>query len=321
MMHKMLPLLEKTDFPAIRRTTLNTLQVNLGYKCNQACYHCHVNSSPRRKEMMDKETIDLVLSFLRDSQAKSLDMTGGAPEMNHHFKHLVREARAMGVQVIDRCNLTILEEPGYEDMAQFLAAQKVDIVASLPCYLEDNVDEQRGDGVFQASLGGLKQLNDLGYGKEGTGLSLNLVYNPVGAFLPPSQTELESTYKKELKSRYDIDFNNLFTITNMPIARFGSTLVEQGELEHYMNLLKDSYNASSLKEVMCRDTISISYQGYVYDCDFNQMLNIPFGAGHAQLTHLSDINASSLANQNISIANHCYGCTAGQGSSCGGALA
>lgn len=321
MMHKMLPLLEKTDFPAIRRTQLNTLQVNLGYKCNQACYHCHVNSSPRRKEMMDLETIDLVLDFLQRSGAQTIDMTGGAPEMNKHFKHLVSHASEMGVQVIDRCNLTILEEPGYEDMAAFLAQHKVDIVASLPCYLEDNVDEQRGDGVFQASLAGLKQLNDLGYGKAESGLSLNLVYNPVGAFLPPSQMELEATYKKELKSRYDIEFNSLFTITNMPIARFGSTLVEQGELEHYMNLLKDNYNANSLKDVMCRNTISVSYQGYVFDCDFNQMLAIPFGASDKQRVHLSELNSEELAGKPISIANHCYGCTAGQGSSCGGALA
>ena len=321
MMHKMLPLLEKTDFPAIHRSQLSTLQVNLGYKCNQACYHCHVNSSPRRKEMMDRETIDLVLNFLQHSSAQTIDMTGGAPEMNENFKYLVSRASQLGVQIIDRCNLTILEEPGYEDMALFLAQHKVDIVASLPCYLEDNVDEQRGDGVFQASLAGLKQLNELGYGKVGTGLSLNLVYNPVGAFLPPSQRDLEKTYKKELKSRYGIEFNNLFTITNMPIARFGSTLVAQGELEQYMNLLKDNYNTSSLKEVMCRNTISVSYQGYVYDCDFNQMLNIPFGAGDKHLTHLSDINVAELNNKSISIANHCYGCTAGQGSSCGGALA
>lgn len=320
MMHKMLPLLEKTDFPAIRRSQLQTLQVNLGYKCNQSCYHCHVNSSPRRKEMMDKPTIDLVLEFLQHSGAQTIDMTGGAPEMNTHFKYLVSRASKMGVQVIDRCNLTILEEPGYEDMAGFLAENKVDIVASLPCYLEDNVDEQRGDGVFQASLAGLKQLNDLGYGQSNSGLTLNLVYNPVGAFLPPDQAGLESTYKTQLKSRYDIEFNNLYTITNMPIARFGSTLVEKGELGHYMNLLKDNYNPSSLPEVMCRSTISVSYQGYVYDCDFNQMLNIPFGAGDSQLTHLSDIHAAHLNNKNISIADHCYGCTAGQGSSCGGAL-
>ncbi|PIE36387.1 MAG: radical SAM protein [Gammaproteobacteria bacterium] len=320
-MHKMLPRLLATDFPAIRRAPLQTLQVNLGYKCNQACYHCHVNASPRRREMMDADTIEHVLAFLRRSGAQSLDLTGGAPEMNPHFKHLVSAARALGVQVTDRCNLTILEEPGYADMAAFLAAQRVDVVASLPCYLEDNVDEQRGDGVFQASLSGLRQLNALGYGQAGSGLSLNLVYNPVGAFLPPAQAELERSYKTELHARYGIHFNHLYTITNMPIARFGSTLVEKGELTSYMNLLKDNYNPASLKEVMCRSTLSIDYQGYVYDCDFNQMLAIPLGASDQQRTHLSELHATELNGQPIAIADHCYGCTAGQGSSCGGALA
>lgn len=320
MMHKMLPLLAETNFPSIRRTQLNTLQVNLGYKCNQACYHCHVNASPRRKEMMDKTTVDIVLAYLKHSGANTLDLTGGAPEMNEHFRYLVSAASEMNVQVIDRCNLTILAEKGYEDMAVFLAAHKVNIVASLPCYLEDNVDEQRGDGVFQASLNGLRQLNKLGYGKAASGLNLNLVYNPVGAFLPPAQDSLEQTYKTELKARYGIVFNNLYTITNMPIARFGSTLVEKGELEQYMNLLKDNYNADSLKEVMCRSTLSVSYDGYVYDCDFNQMLHIPFGASDKQRTHLSNLMEQDISGQPIAIADHCYGCTAGQGSSCGGAL-
>lgn len=321
MMHKMMPLLAESDFPTIKRGILNTLQANLGYKCNQACYHCHVNASPRRKEMMDKATIDMILALCENDAIHTLDMTGGAPEMNPHFKYLVSEASQRNIKVIDRCNLTILSEPGYEDMAEFLAEHQVDIVASLPCYLEDNVDEQRGDGVFQASLAGLRQLNVLGYGQADSGLTLNLVYNPVGAFLPPAQESLQATYKTELDARYGIQFNQLFTITNMPIARFGSTLVEKGDFETYMTLLKDNYNSASLKEVMCRSTVSIDYDGYIYDCDFNQMLAIPFGAGHKQRTHISELNADTLEGGAIAIADHCYGCTAGQGSSCGGALA
>lgn len=321
MMHKMLPLLEQTDFPRLKRSQLSTLQVNLGYKCNQACHHCHVNASPRRKEMMDEDTINAVIEFLGKQYIETLDLTGGAPEMNPHFKRLVEAAREQGVKVIDRCNLTILSEPGYEKLASFLASQQVEIVASLPCYLEDNVDSQRGDGVFQASLQGLRQLNSLGYGQTDSGLVLNLVYNPTGPFLPPSQAELEATYKLELQERYGIVFNQLFTITNMPIARFGSTLVEKGQLQDYMALLKSNYNADSTRAVMCRNTLSIDYLGYTYDCDFNQMLSIPLGAGDKQRTHISELLDSKLEGDDIAIADHCYGCTAGQGSSCGGALA
>jgi len=318
-MHAMLPLLKATDFPSLKRNSVSTLQMNLGYTCNQACFHCHVNASPKRKEQMDRETIDTVLEYIRNSQVNTLDLTGGAPEMNVDFKYLITEARKLGTHVIDRCNLTILNEPGYEDMAQFLADNQVEVVASLPCYLEDNVDSQRGDGVFQSSLKGLKQLNDLGYGKENSGLTLTLVYNPIGANLPPNQEALESEYKKELKARYNVDFNQLFTITNMPIQRFGSTLVSKGEFDGYMQLLRDSYKPENVKGVMCRDLVSVDYQGYLYDCDFNQMLDMPIRPS-VKPAHIKDLLTTDIKGHDIMIADHCYGCTAGQGSSCGGAL-
>lgn len=320
MMHAMLPRLETTDFPSITRGALETLQVNLGYKCNLHCHHCHVNASPRRKEAMDEEIMDDILCFIKKQSIRTLDLTGGAPEMNPHFESLVKQSRALGVKVIDRCNLTILNEPGYEHMAQFLADEQVEVVASLPCYLEDNVDQQRGDGVFQSSIIALKKLNQLGYGKADSGLSLNLVYNPISAILPPGQMELENAYKEQLAERFGIVFNHLFTITNMPIARFGSQLVEKGEFEHYMMLLKNSYNPSSLDSVMCRSTLSVDYQGNVYDCDFNQMLSIPLGMGKTFRTHIKELINEDTQGKIISIADHCYGCTAGQGSSCGGAL-
>ncbi|MGI9304494.1 MAG: arsenosugar biosynthesis radical SAM (seleno)protein ArsS [Gammaproteobacteria bacterium] len=320
-MHKMLPLLKATDFPEIRRSRLEILQVNLGYKCNQACLHCHVNASPKRKELMDAKTIGLVLEFLERSTASTLDVTGGAPEMNPYFRKLVREARASGATVIDRCNLTILEEPGYEDLADFLARHQIAITASLPCYLEENVDTQRGEGVFGASIRALKRLNALGYGRAGGGLTLNLVYNPLGPSLPPSQTELEARYKRELRERYDIVFDNLLTLTNMPIARFGSTLVSKGQFDSYMSLLRSAHRQQNVGGVMCRSTVSVDYRGYVYDCDFNQMLGIPLNTGNKPRTHLSELLGHDLTDNPIMIADHCWGCTAGQGSSCGGALA
>lgn len=319
-MHATLPLLKTTNFPAINRSKLTTLQVNLGYKCNQTCLHCHVNAGPKRTEAMDKKTIGILLDFIERQNIKTLDLTGGAPELNQHFLYLVSSARKLGVKVIDRCNLTILEEPGQNDLAQFLADHQVEIVASLPCYLEENVDGQRGKGVFQSSMNGLKKLNQLGYGKDASGLTLNLVYNPTGAYLPPPQEQLEKDYKKELKQRFDIDFNHLFSITNMPIARFGSTLISKGEFGTYMNLLHDAYSENNLETVMCKDLISIDWQGYVYDCDFNQMLNLPLINQGKPKQHLSDLLDSDLENNPIVIADHCYGCTAGQGSSCSGAL-
>ncbi len=312
-------LLLNTNFPAIKRAQLETLQVNLGYLCNQQCLHCHVDASPRRKEIMSQETISDVLVFLQKKNIKTLDLTGGAPEMNPEFCSLVTQARDMGVHVIDRCNLTILLEKGYEKMAAFLADNKVEVVASLPCYLEQNVDAQRGKGVFEQSIKGMELLNEQGYGVDEK-LQLNLVYNPQGIDLPPAQDQLELDYKKQLKQRYGILFNKLYTITNMPIKRFGSTLLSRGLFEEYMQLLKDSYNKDSLSSVMCRTALSVDWQGYVYDCDFNQMLELPAGIS-SDKKHLNDLLQSELTGEDIAIMDHCYGCTAGQGSSCGGALA
>jgi len=319
-MHATLPLLEHTDFPPLYRARLDTVQVNLGYLCNQSCLHCHVNAGPRRKEIMDAATVQVVLDYLSAGNIQTLDLTGGAPEMNSNFRHLVRGARRLGVRVIDRCNLTILEHEGYEDMAEFLAAQQVEVVASLPCYLSDNVDAQRGKGTFDTSIRALRRLNERGYGIEGSGLTLTLVYNPQGANLPPSQMELEAAYKRELRIRYGIEFNRLFTITNMPIQRFGSTLISRGEFASYMQLLKEAYSEENLPGVMCRNLISVDWQGYVYDCDFNQMLGLPMHGKDGVRTHLGDLMHRDIMGQSIVVKDHCYGCTAGQGSSCGGAL-
>ena len=319
-MHQTLHLMKSRGFPHLRRKALETLQVNLGYKCNQSCFHCHVNASPDRKEMMSLETIDEVIAFMRASKVKVLDLTGGAPEMNEHFRRLVRAARAQDVRVIDRCNLTILGEPGYEDMAAFLAEQQVEVSASLPCYSQENVDKQRGEGVFEKSIEGLKKLNALGYGVPGSPLILNLVFNPQGPNLPPAQEQLEADYHRLLKENFGIVFNRLFTITNMPIQRFGSTLISKGQFEGYMDLLVASFQAHNLDSVMCRSLLSVDYLGYVYDCDFNQMLGLPLQHAGRFKTHLRDLMATDLLGNPIVVKDHCYGCTAGQGSSCGGAL-
>jgi len=316
--HATLPLLQDSDFPQILREQLTTLQVNLGYLCNQQCLHCHVNAGPNRKELMQLQTIDQVLDFLRHSGASTLDLTGGAPELNPHFRYMVEQASAAGCKVIDRCNLTVLNEPGQEDLADFLAAHEVEVTASLPCYLQENVDAQRGKGVFDSSIRALQALNDRGYGKSASNRVLNLVYNPQGAVLPPPQCSLETDYKKLLKQKYNIDFNNLFTITNMPIKRFGSTLVSHGEFDNYMQLLKQNSSEENLQSVMCKSLISIDWQGYVYDCDFNQMLELPLS--DSERVHISDVNNVQLEGINIAVADHCYACIAGQGSSCGGAL-
>ncbi|MGR9036854.1 MAG: arsenosugar biosynthesis radical SAM (seleno)protein ArsS [Gammaproteobacteria bacterium] len=321
-MHNTLHYLEKkqTDFPAITRNALEILQVNLGYVCNLSCTHCHVNAGPKRTESMDKATVDLVLDFIGRKAIHTLDLTGGAPEMNPHFYYLVERARAMDVTVIDRCNLVILEEPGYEGLAGFLARNKVEVTASLPCYLEDNVDKQRGKGTFGASLSALKKLNALGYGKADSDLRLNLVFNPQGASLPPEQRSLEEAYKAFLKEHYGIVFNRLYAMTNLPIQRFGSMLISKGQFNGYLQLLKDHYRPENLPGVMCRNTLSVDWQGVVYDCDFNQMLQLPLGANPNSKTHLSDLIGRSLIGSPITVRQHCYGCTAGQGSSCGGAL-
>ncbi len=319
-MHPTLPLLAATDFPAIRRQRLQTLQVNLGYKCNQSCLHCHVNAGPNRTEMMDADTAALVLQVAQRRGITTLDLTGGAPELSPHFRGLVRDARALGIKVIDRCNLTILSEPGQETLAAFLAEQGVEVVASLPCYSVANVDRQRGDGVFDRSIAGLRALNALGYGQPGSGLVLNLVYNPQGAVLPPPQGPLQADYKRELAAHFDIVFNQLFALTNMPIQRFGSTLVSKGTFGSYLQLLKGAYQPQNLATVMCRDMLSVDWQGDLYDCDFNQMLGLPARVGSTARPHLRVLLQEDAAGSAIRVAEHCYGCTAGQGSSCGGAL-
>ncbi|MGB1556241.1 MAG: arsenosugar biosynthesis radical SAM (seleno)protein ArsS [Oceanococcaceae bacterium] len=319
-MRQTLALLEDIPFPALRRRKPTTLQVNLGYLCNQACLHCHVNAGPTRKELMDADTVALLLEVIDGLHIQTLDVTGGAPEMNPHFRDLISAARSRGVHCMDRCNLTILEQPGYEWAAGFLAEQQVEVVASLPCYLEDNVDAQRGNGVFRASLAGLQKLNALGYGQPGSGLQLSLVYNPQGPSLPPPQESLEADYRQHLQQNYGVVFNQLFTLANMPIQRFGSTLVSRGQFGDYMQLLRQAHRPENLDGVMCRDLLSVDYQGYVYDCDFNQMLGLPLGAGASGKTHLREVLQLALEESPIRVAGHCYGCTAGQGSSCGGAL-
>lgn len=320
-MHATLPRLEVSDFPAIRRNRLDTLQVNLGYKCNQSCLHCHVNAGPTRTEAMSRETIFDVIAFLKSAGIKTLDITGGAPELNPHFRLLVKAARDIGVRVIDRCNLTILYEPGQEDLADFLHDNGVDIVASLPCYLEENVDRQRGKGVFDASIRALQLLNEKGYGKAGSPLKLSLVYNPQGAVLPPAQGPLENDYRKHLGEHFGIAFTELYVLTNMPIQRFGSTLISKGNFEHYMDVLKNAYQPQNLDSLMCRSLLSVDWRGFVYDCDFNQMLGLPLAWKNKPRTHLRELMGADIASNPIVVKDHCYGCTAGQGSSCGGALA
>ncbi|HLD64754.1 MAG TPA: arsenosugar biosynthesis radical SAM (seleno)protein ArsS [Pseudomonas sp.] len=321
----MLPLLDQLAFPAIRRGALEALQVNLTYRCNQRCLHCHVNAGPTRTESLSDETLALLHQVIDAHPVQTLDLTGGAPELHPRFRELVAHARREGLRVIDRCNLTILGEPGQEDLAEFLAAQGVEVSASLPCYSRDNVDQQRGDGVFEASLAGLRQLNALGYGQNGSGLILNLVYNPQGPSLPPPQQALEDDYKRHLAEDFGIVFNHLLTITNQPIARFGSTLVSKGQFNGYMQLLRDSYRPENLAGLMCRSLVSVDWQGYLYDCDFNQMLELPLPLDGQLIgrerAHLRDLLTATLDGTPIVTRDHCYACTAGQGSSCGGALA
>jgi len=316
-----LPYLKNTDFPAISRNQLEVLQVNLGYLCNLSCTHCHVNAGPGRTELMDKATVNQVLDFIDASinnggGLHTLDLTGGAPEMNPHFRYLVTEAKARGVKVIDRCNLVILLEEGFQDMDEFLAQHQVEIVASLPCYLQGNVDRQRGKGTFNASISALQRLNALGYGAPDSGLPLNLVFNPQGASLPPEQQVLEQAYKQHLYEYYGVVFNSLYALTNLPVQRFGSVLLSTGQFDDYMALLKTHFNAATLAGLMCRNTLSVDWQGFVYDCDFNQMLKLPLSNG--QKTHITQV--PSLTGKPIYTLQHCYGCTAGQGSSCTGVI-
>jgi radical SAM/Cys-rich protein len=317
------PLLLESDFPDLRRRSIATLQVNLGYRCNLSCVHCHVNAGPNRSEEMSAETVDELIQLLDHVRPQTLDLTGGAPELNPQFRRLVVAARERQIEVVDRCNLTILFEPGQEDLAEFMAEQEVIITASLPCYQEDNVARQRGEGVYGDSIRALQNLNLLGYGSSEGGapeLQLNLVYNPVEAVLPPPQQTLEADYKRELGERFGICFNQLYTITNMPISRYGAVLLASGEYAGYMALLRDNFSTENLDTVMCRDLVSIDWQGFLYDCDFNQMLELPILASSGR-RHLRDLLADcdSVLGP-IVTGEHCYGCTAGQGSSCGGAL-
>ena len=315
-----LPRLIATDFPPLRRGNLEVLQANITLTCNQSCFHCHVASSPKRKEAMTHETLELLLATLdRHPSIHTLDITGGAPELHPEFRWLVKEARSRGITVIDRCNLTILSEPGQEDTAEFLAQHQVKVVASLPCYSAENVNAQRGDGVFDASIVGLQKLNSLGYGHEDSGLVLDLVYNPLGASLPPPQPALEKAYKEQLNEHFGIVFNDLYTLTNMPIQRFGSTLISKGTFDEYMTLLKANFNSATLPGLMCLNTLSVDYLGQVHDCDFNQQLKLPLGDAKEPV-YLKELLDADLSGSPIRIADHCYGCTAGQGSSCGGAL-
>ena len=307
---------DPSSFPAIRREILRTLQVNLGYRCNQACSHCHVAAGPWRQESMEAATVSLIPAVLAACELRTLDLTGGAPELHPLFRSLVRQARDMGVEVIDRCNLTVVLEPGQEDLAEFLAGQGVTVVASLPCYTEESVDRQRGAGVFERSLKGLKQLNGLGYGQAGSGLQLHLVYNPQGPTLPPAQRALEAAYKEALARDHGVVFNELKVITNMPIQRFADQLNRQGTLATYRELLRNNHATENLDRVMCRTLISVDWRGRLYDCDFNQMLETPSPLG----THLSDLLRGLPPQAPIQVGDHCYGCTAGHGSSCGGAL-
>lgn len=316
-----------TPFPALQRQGLDTLQVNLTYRCNQACVHCHVNAGPTRTESMTADILALIPPVLKARALRCLDLTGGAPELHPQFRELVRRARALGVEVIDRCNLTILQEPGQEDLADFLATQGVTVVASLPCYLQDNVERQRGSGVFQRSIDGLRQLNALGYGQPGTGLELNLVFNPQGPVLPPEQGPLEADFRRVLAADHGVVFNRLYALANMPVKRFAAVLGAQGQLEGYLELLRRSHSDANLEQVMCRQLISVDWQGYLYDCDFNQQLGLVIAgdpaaaAGPDNRPHLRDLLQRDPSGDPIQVADHCFGCTAGSGSSCGGALA
>lgn len=304
---------------ALRASGIEVLQVNLGKLCNQTCRHCHVDAGPDRREVMSRETVDECLAALQRSAIPILDITGGAPELNPHFRYLVNEARQMGRRVIDRSNLTILLAPGFADLPKFLARQEVEVVASLPCYLEVNCDLQRGSGVFQRSLEALRRLNECGYGQSESSLSLTLVYNPLGPSLPPVESKLEADYRRELRERYAVEFTRLITITNMPISRFLDDLLASGKYESYMRTLVEAFNPATVEAVMCRTTLSVDWQGRLFDCDFNQMLDLELDSGLP--SHIRDFDFVELATRQIVTRRHCFGCTAGAGSSCQGTLA
>ena len=306
-------------FP-LKPVDVEIFQVNVGKMCNQVCKHCHVDAGPDRKEIMTRETMELCLGVLKTSAIKTVDLTGGAPEMNPDFRWFVEEIKTLGKHIIVRCNLTIIRaNKRFHDLPDFFKKHQIEIVSSLPSFTQDRTDRQRGDGVFNDSIKALQLLNNVGYGVEGTGLILNLVYNPAGAFLPPDQNALELEYKAELGKRYGISFNHLFAITNMPISRYLDYLLNSGNYDQYMEKLVGAFNPAAVKNVMCRNTISVSWDGYIYDCDFNQMLDLKVSCQDSQ--HLSTFHAASINTRNIVLKQHCYGCTAGAGSSCGGAVA
>tara|TARA_R110002073_G_scaffold35970_17_gene104944 strand:- start:9895 stop:10962 length:1068 start_codon:yes stop_codon:yes gene_type:complete len=309
--------LRSSGLENLRATGIDVMQINVGKLCNQTCTHCHVDAGPDRRESMSRETAEQIIDVLANNDIPTLDITGGAPEMNPHFRWIVEQAYKLGCRVIDRCNLKILMANGFKDLPEFLAKHDVEVVASLPCYMEENCDSQRGNGVFKRSIDALKRLNQLGYGHPGLGRKLTLVYNPTGTALPPSQHELEATYRDELKTRYDIVFSELHTITNLPISRFLDELLQGDQLDVYMQKLIDSFNPLTVDGVMCRRMISVDWQGYLFDCDFNQMLNMGLSADLPQ--HISDFDPSRLGDRMIQTGRHCFGCTAGCGSGCQGA--
>ncbi len=308
--------LAATGIGELRATGIDVFQINVGRLCNQTCRHCHVDAGPDRTEIMTRQTMELCLAALRQIDASIVDITGGAPELNSDFRWLVEQVRSLGRHVIDRCNLTVLVLPGYDDLPEFLAAHRVEITASLPYYLEQQTDAQRGEHVFERSIRALQRLNEIGYGR-GDGLMLNLVYNPVGAFLPPRQAAIEADYKRELARRHGIVFDRLYTITNMPINRFLDYLLTSGNYDAYMRKLAGAFNVEAAASVMCRTTLSVGWDGTLYDCDFNQMLDLRVGDGLPR--HIRDFDAALLARRTICTGKHCYGCTAGAGSSCTGA--
>ena len=310
--------MEQAGLYPLRPTGITVLQVNVGKLCNQTCRHCHVDAGPDRMESMSRETAELCIRVLGETDIPTLDITGGAPELNPNFRWLVKQAHGLNRHVMDRCNLSVLLLPSQADLAEFLAAHRVEIVASLPYYRAPQTNAQRGEGVFEKSMEGLRRLNYLGYGKPDSGLILNLVHNPVGAFLPPKQEAIESQFRKELRNQHGIEFTHLYTITNMPISRFLEFLIESENYEAYMQRLANAFNPAAAAAVMCRYTLSVGWDGTLYDCDFNQMLDLPVGSGAPR--HIRNFNLAELQQRDIVTGNHCYGCTAGSGSSCGGAV-
>lgn len=303
-----------------RKRRIDALQVNMGRLCNQACIHCHVEAGPGRKEIMGRDTVDAIIRFLEGSAIPTVDITGGAPELNPNFEYLVKSCVRLKRHVIDRCNLTVIFEPGKEYLPEFLRENRIELIASLPCYIEENVDRQRGDGTFELSIRALQMLNRLGYGVPRTGLTLHLVYNPLGAYLPPPQEQLEQDYKRVLMETYGIVFTHLYCLTNMPITRFEKFFKLRGEYDRYIDLLESAFNPATLDDVMCRNLLSVGWEGSVYDCDFNQMLDVPLRDEEGGALKIWDLAAQAIEGRQILVGNHCYACTAGAGSSCGGAL-